>query len=84
MSRPLNSLNPMDRRKQRIDDLAASAAGPRTSDREPASGSVLVVDDAGTVDEAPGVSLIASAWRRPAAGTRGSSACPTARACPAA
>ena len=64
MSRPLNPLNPMDRRKQRIDDLAASAAGPRASDREPASGNVLVVDDAGTVDEAPGVSLIASAWRR--------------------
>jgi peptide/nickel transport system permease protein len=64
MSRPPNSLNPMDRRKQRIDDLAASAAGPRASDREPAPGSVLVVDDAGTVDEAPGVSLIASAWRR--------------------
>ncbi len=64
MSRPLNSLNPMDRRKQRIDDLAASSAGPRAGDREPAPGSVLVVDDAGTVDEAPGVSLIASAWRR--------------------
>ena len=41
--------NPMDTRKQRIDDLAASS---------------VVVDDAGTVDEAPGVSLIASAWRR--------------------
>ena len=41
--------NPMDTRKQRIDDLAAST---------------VVVDDAGTVDEAPGVSLIASAWRR--------------------
>jgi peptide/nickel transport system permease protein len=41
--------NPMNTRKQRIDDLAAST---------------VVVDDAGTVDEAPGVSLIASAWRR--------------------
>ena len=64
MSRRLNSLNPMDRRKQRIDDLAASAAGPRPSDRDPEPGTVIVVDDAGTVDEAPGVSLIASAWRR--------------------
>jgi peptide/nickel transport system permease protein len=41
--------NPMNTRKQRIDDLAAAS---------------VVVDDAGTVDEAPGVSLIASAWRR--------------------
>lgn len=64
MTTPRNSLNPMDRRKQRIDDLAASATGPRASGRDPAPGSVLAVDDAGTVDEAPGVSLIASAWRR--------------------
>jgi len=41
--------NPMNARKQRIDDLAASS---------------VIVDDAGAVDEAPGVSLIASAWRR--------------------
>ena len=41
--------NPMNTRKQRIDDLALAS---------------VVVDDAGTVDEAPGVSLIASAWRR--------------------
>jgi peptide/nickel transport system permease protein len=61
MTRPPNPLNPMDRRKQRIDDLAASSAGTRG--RGTATGSVLV-DDAGTVDEAPGVSLIASAWRR--------------------
>jgi peptide/nickel transport system permease protein len=45
----MNPRNPMNTRKQRIDDLAAST---------------VVVDDAGTVDEAPGVSLIASAWRR--------------------
>lgn len=55
--------NPMDRRKQRIDDLAASSAGGRDGGRGTASGSVLV-DDAGTVDETPGVSLIASAWQR--------------------
>lgn len=41
-------------RKRRIDTLAAaSAAGPGPT-----------VGSAGTVDEAPGVSLIASAWRR--------------------
>ena len=61
MTRPPNPFNPMDRRKQRIDDLAASSAGPQ--DDRPAAGSVLV-DDAGRVDETPGVSLIASAWRR--------------------
>jgi peptide/nickel transport system permease protein len=56
--------NPLDRRKQRIDDLAASSARTGADARRgTASGSVLV-DDAGTVDEAPGVSLIASAWRR--------------------
>ncbi len=37
------------RRKERIDDLAATAGR---------------VDEAGAVDEGPGVSLIASAWRR--------------------
>jgi peptide/nickel transport system permease protein len=63
MSRPSSPFNPMDRRKQRIDDLAASSAGPPTAGGT-ASPGVLVVDDAGTVDEAPGVSLIASAWRR--------------------
>ncbi len=61
MTRPPNPLNPMDRRTPRIDDLAASSAGPQ--DDRPAAGSVLV-DDAGRVDETPGVSLIASAWRR--------------------
>lgn len=40
------------RRKAKIDDLAATSAG------------VAVVDEAGTVDDSPGVSLIASAWRR--------------------
>jgi len=52
--------NPMSRKKDRIDALA------RTAGREPAlagGGSVAVLD-AGTVDESPGVSLIASAWRR--------------------
>ena len=44
--------NPLKGRKQRIDDLAASAGGG------------LAVADAGTIDEAPGVSLIASAWSR--------------------
>jgi len=58
-----SSLNPMDRRKQRIDDLAATSAGASARGRGTASGSVIV-DDAGTIDEAPGVSLIASAWRR--------------------
>ena len=54
--------NPMDRRKERIDDLAASSA--RSRGRGTASVGDVLVDDAGTVDEAPGVSLIASAWRR--------------------
>ncbi len=53
------SPNPMNRRKQRIDDLARSTARPPGG----GGGSVAVLD-AGTVDEAPGVSLIASAWRR--------------------
>ena len=61
---PRKPLNPMDRRKQRIDDLAASSAGPGRPDGATASGNVLVVEDAGRVDDAPGVSLIASAWRR--------------------
>ena len=46
-------------RKQRIDDLARTAGAPR--------GGVAVaehVSEAGTVEEAPGVSLIASAWQR--------------------
>ena len=44
-----------DRRKQRIDDLAATAGDTAGTD---------TVTAAGTVEEAPGVSLIASAWRR--------------------
>lgn len=42
-----------DRRKDRIDDLAATAGAP--------SGTI---SGAGEVEESPGVSLIASAWRR--------------------
>jgi len=57
---PPRPLNPMDRRKQRIDELAASSG--RTGRGTAAAG--VLVQDAGTVDEAPGVSLIASAWRR--------------------
>jgi peptide/nickel transport system permease protein len=55
---------PMDRRKQRIDDLAASSARGRSGGRGAASVGDVLVDDAGTVDETPGVSLIASAWKR--------------------
>ncbi|GAA4412118.1 ABC transporter permease subunit [Fodinibacter luteus] len=59
----MSPANPFDRRKQRIDDLAAGSARP--SGRGTASGGAAVaVDDAGAVDESPGVSLIASAWRR--------------------
>ncbi|HMM94090.1 ABC transporter permease [Phycicoccus sp.] len=46
--------NPMNRRKDRIDSLAASTGG--------ATGTALL--EAGSVDEKPGVSLIASAWQR--------------------
>lgn len=56
--------NPMDRRKQRIDDLAASSARGRSGGRGTASVGDVLVDDAGRVDETPGVSLIASAWKR--------------------
>lgn len=54
-SNPLKSHS--DRRKQRIDDLAGTAAAPGTA----AGGTVTA---AGEVEETPGVSLIASAWRR--------------------
>lgn len=47
----MSPTNPMKSRKQRIDDLAATAGG-------------VAVADAGTIDEAPGISLIASAWNR--------------------
>ena len=62
--------NPMDRRKQRIDDLAATAAGPASATGTasaggtPRSALAVAVEDAGAIDETPGVSLIASAWRR--------------------
>jgi peptide/nickel transport system permease protein len=54
--------NPMNRKKQRIDDLARSAA--RVPAGATAGGGSVAVLDAGTVDEKPGVSLIASAWQR--------------------
>lgn len=47
-----NPLRYGERRKQRIDDLAAMSVGD------------VQVAVAGSIDEAPGVSLIASAWRR--------------------
>ena len=56
--------SPMDRRKQRIDDLAASSARGRSGGADTASVSDVLVDDAGRIDETPGVSLIASAWKR--------------------
>lgn len=49
----MSPTNPMNRRKDRIDDLASSSGGTTT-----------LVREAGTVDEKPGVSLIASAWKR--------------------
>ena len=54
--------NPMNRRKQRIDDLARTAG--RVPAAATAGGGSVAVLDAGRVDEKPGVSLIASAWRR--------------------
>jgi peptide/nickel transport system permease protein len=54
-SNPLKSHS--DRRKQRIDDLAGTAGAPGT-----AGGGTVTA--AGEVEETPGVSLIASAWRR--------------------
>ena len=59
----MSSFNPMSRRKERIDALAASTAYPREHGGRSGS-SAVAVDDAGSIDEAPGVSLIASAWRR--------------------
>ncbi|MBR7742980.1 ABC transporter permease [Phycicoccus sp. BSK3Z-2] len=49
----MSPANPFTRRKDRIDELAATAASP--------SGGIA---EAGAVDEKPGVSLIASAWSR--------------------
>ncbi|HYN28971.1 MAG TPA: ABC transporter permease [Dermatophilaceae bacterium] len=51
------------RRRQRIDDLASTAGGPGPVGGGPPSGRVAVAE-AGRVEESPGVSLIASAWRR--------------------
>jgi peptide/nickel transport system permease protein len=51
------------RRRERIDDLAGSAwQGPESTADRP--GGAVAVADAGRVEESPGVSLIASAWRR--------------------
>lgn len=58
MSNPMKKYG--DRRKERIDELAATAG--RT--RHTVPGATSGVADAGTVEEAPGVSLWASAWRR--------------------
>lgn len=55
MTNPLKKYG--DVRKSRIDALAATAgSGPSASARG--------VDDAGAIEETPGVSLFASAWRR--------------------
>ena len=57
--------NPLGRwRKQRIDDLAESSWGSPTGDPSRRSGGAGHVAEAGTIEEKPGVSLIASAWRR--------------------
>jgi peptide/nickel transport system permease protein len=66
MTKPTNPLGSFgDRKKQRIDDLASSTAHP-TGGPERARGGVAVatVADAGRVEQAPGQSLIASAWQR--------------------
>jgi peptide/nickel transport system permease protein len=60
----MSPYNPMSRRKERIDALAATAAGPRPGTASGGGAVAVAVDDAGAVDESPGVSLIASAWRR--------------------
>lgn len=58
--------NPLDPRskKQRIDDLAASAGASRTSPGGSTAVDEVAVTDAGHIEEAGGVSLILSAWRR--------------------
>jgi peptide/nickel transport system permease protein len=60
----MSPYNPMNRRKERIDALAATAARPRRGTASGGGAVAVAVDDAGAVDESPGVSLIASAWRR--------------------
>lgn len=49
----MSPTNPMNRRKERIDSLAETSGTTAT-----------LVREAGSVDEKPGVSLIASAWKR--------------------
>ena len=49
----MSPVNPLKRRKDRIDELAATAADQTGG-----------IAEAGSLDEKPGVSLIASAWRR--------------------
>jgi peptide/nickel transport system permease protein len=53
----------MNRRKDRIDALARTAAGPTHDDQGGPGGRVGVLE-VGTIDDKPGVSLIASAWKR--------------------
>ena len=69
MTNPLKKYG--DARKERIDDLAklakprqTAAVGSSVSAGGTGGPGSVGVDDAGTVHEAPGVSLIASAWRR--------------------
>lgn len=61
-------MSPMNRKKDRIDELAKSAGTPAAATTGVAGpGSVAVldqVDDAGAVDSKAGVSLFASAWQR--------------------
>ncbi|HEU5143969.1 MAG TPA: ABC transporter permease [Dermatophilaceae bacterium] len=66
MTKPTNPLGSFgDRKKQRIDDLAASAAQPTPGPEQARGGTaVATVADAGRVEQAPGQSLIASAWQR--------------------
>ena len=53
-----------DARKERIDSLAATAAKGPAVPLDVASGEDVSVAESGTVEEAPGISLIASAWAR--------------------
>lgn len=58
-----NPLNPRGK-KDRIDSLAATAAGNPKGPGPSGGGSVATIDDAGQVTETAGVSLFASAWSR--------------------
>lgn len=53
-----------DARKERIDALAATAGKGPAVPLDVASGEDVSVAESGTVEEAPGISLIASAWAR--------------------